>query len=132
MIPQHHIRRTDAQLMRRPALQLCRNRLDARKKRFYEAIEFFTGRRQSERTPMKKRRSEEFLKLGNLATDGRLLNAVRDVPHCFADAPMSRHVIKKLQMMNIHILIQPLNIFTSSPASNKNRRQQFEARTISP
>jgi hypothetical protein len=42
--------------------------------------------------------------LDDLIADGRLLDTVRHVTHRLADAAVPRHVIKQLQVMNVHAI----------------------------
>ena len=58
--------------------------------------------REREWTPLKKLRAEGFLQLGDLPTDGRLLNAVGNVAHRCRDAAMFCNEVEQLQVMNVH------------------------------
>jgi hypothetical protein len=90
--------------MRRAALQFAGHRVDTREKGFDEAVKLFPGRRQRKRAPVEKRRSQKFLQLAHLAAHRRLLDAVGNVPHRLADAPVPRDIIEKFQVVDVHTL----------------------------
>jgi hypothetical protein len=52
---------------------------------------------------VKQGHAEKFLELRDLGTDRRLLDAVGNVPHRRHDAAVPGHVVKKFEMMNVHV-----------------------------
>ena len=68
-----------------------------------EFKKFFALRRQRKRPPVKQGRAEKFLELRDLGADRRLLDAVGNVPHRRHDAAMPGHVVKKFEMVNVHV-----------------------------
>ena len=76
-------------------IQVCKERLD-------EGIQFFSFGRQLEWAPLKKRHAQKFFQLQHLCAYGRLLDAVRDVPHRRHDAAVLGDKIKQFKVMNIH------------------------------
>jgi hypothetical protein len=53
---------------------------------------------------LEQRHPQRFFQLDDLIAHGRLLDAVRHVTHRLADAAVPRHVIKQLQVMNVHAI----------------------------
>src|SRR5271165_2165885 len=91
-----------------PPLQVSGDRIHPRKKRFDKGVKFLAGRRELKWTPLKQRRPKKFLQLGDLSAHRRLLDAVRHVAHRLGNAAVTGHVVKQLQVVNIHTSTQPM------------------------
>ena len=103
VIAQDGARGAKAQLLRRAAAQIIGQRLQPFKERLDETKQFFAGAGQGKRPPIEQGDSQGFLELDDLGADGRLLDAVRDVAHRLADAPVPADVVEQLQMVNVHV-----------------------------
>ena len=111
MLAQHDGRGADADVPRLSALQFVRHLFEVRKKRLDESVQFFALRRQRERPPVKQDHAEKFFELRDLGTDRRLLDAVRNIPHRRHDAAVPGHVVKKFEMVNVHVRVRRLDRF---------------------
>src|SRR5580698_9583785 len=92
----------DANLARLAALEVGRDFLEVGEKGLDKLKELFAFRRERERPALKESRAQIFFELGDLRTDGGLLDSVRNVPHRGHDAAVARDVIKKFKMVDVH------------------------------
>ena len=92
----------DANLPGLAALEIGGYFVQVGKKGLDELKEPFAFRSEREGPALEQGRAQIFLKLGNLRTNGGLLDSVGDVAHGRHDAAVSRNVIKKFKMMDIH------------------------------
>ena len=98
----HNRRSSDSQLRRTVLLESFADNINVLEERPDELEKLCACRREREWTPLKKLRAEGFLQLGDLPTDGWLLNAVGNVAHRCRDAAMFCNEVEQLQMMNVH------------------------------
>ena len=75
------------------------------KKWFGKRKQLPSRRSESKGTALKQFQAERSLKLRNLTTDCRLLDAVRHLSSRRANSAVSGHVIEQLEMMNVHLRI---------------------------
>jgi len=116
MQTQDEFRSAEAQLGTIGFAQLSLQSVEAREERFNLGIELPARRRQAERRPPEEPHAEVRFKRRHLSADRRLLDAVRDVPDRGADAAMLRHIVEKLEVMDVHGATTESRPFT--PTSN--------------
>ena len=87
------------------ALQPNGDCIESGKKRLDEFKKDFTLGGQRKRTPMKQDHAKMLFQLRNLPAHRWLLDAIRNVPHCFHDPAVTGDVIEQLQVMNVHDIV---------------------------
>src|SRR5262245_16387817 len=92
----------DAEMLGNATLQLFSHRPEVVEKGLNKIIQFPPLRREGKGPPLKQGDAEEFLQLDHLAAYGGLLDAIRHVAHGFGNAAVARHIIKKLEVVNVH------------------------------
>ena len=93
-------------------------------KRVDEFEKLAARRRQYKGPPLKKFEAEMLLKQQDLRADRGLLNTVRHVAHGVTDAAVLGHVIKKLEVMDVHgvdIVRQPIDGVLGAPRAVDQR-----------
>ena len=102
VLPQHQLRRPDADLRRRALAQARPHRVEILEKWLHERVKLLPLGREAERAAVKQPRPEIQLQLADLAAHRGLLDAIGNVPHRPADPAVLGDVIEQLQVMNIH------------------------------
>lgn len=102
MIAQDDGRCANTDLPCLPPLQIDGDGIQVAEEGLNKTIEFLSCGCQRKGAPLKQDHSEEFFELRHLPADSRLLDSVGNIAHGFCDATVSSHVIKQLEVMNVH------------------------------
>ena len=102
MIPKDQLRRPHAQARRRLRPQFGPHFLQVGKERFNELVQLLARRSECKRAACEELHRQIVFQAQQLGADGRLLNSVGHLSNGFHDAAVPGHVIKKLDVVDIH------------------------------